>query len=181
MHVDWGSGESVSLLTTDPTEWAAVLSPCQRYRYSLMRRWAAGNHFVLWIMLNPSTADGKTNDATIRRCMRYTKDWGYDGLLVANLYALRATYPGDLALSDIDPVGRENDAHIEVLARRAAIVILAWGQPGPHRERRSTVVRLLRDDGADLHYLTLNKTGDPGHPLYLPATLKPTKWDPVPC
>lgn len=182
MHAAGGAGEPVSILTTDPADWAAVLSPCQRYRYSLMRRWAAGDRFVLWIMLNPSTADGVTNDATIRRCMRYSKDWGYDGLLVANLYALRATHPGDLSVADIDPVGPENDAHIEVLARRAAITVCAWGQPGPIPQRRWDVLRLLRAAAGQwpgLHYLTMNMNGEPGHPLRLLATLKPTKWDPV--
>lgn len=165
----------------DPSEPDAIISPCGRYRYMLRRQWAASRRFVLWLMLNPSTADARTNDATIRRCMRFSREWGYDGLLVGNLYALRTPYPGDL-FRGLDPVGPENDAHIQRLARYAAITVCAWGQPGPIDGRRWAVLRLLRERGAHwpgLHYLTLNQNGEPGHPLRLPATLKPTKWDPV--
>lgn len=160
----------------------ATLSLCGRYRYTLRRRWASSPRYVLWIMLNPSAADATTNDATIRRCLRYSKEWGYGGLLVANLYALRTPYPGDLHRGGVDPVGPENDTHIARLALHAAITVCAWGQPGPDPGRRWAVLRLLRQAGGHwpgLHYLTLNQNGEPGHPLRLPATLKPSKWDPV--
>jgi hypothetical protein len=52
------------------------LSDCGTYRYELWRRWAEGPH-VLFVMLNPSTADAVTDDATIRKCIGYAKRWGY--------------------------------------------------------------------------------------------------------
>ncbi|MDP3851982.1 MAG: DUF1643 domain-containing protein [Luteolibacter sp.] len=51
---------------------SAVLSSCGQYRYELWRRWAEGPH-VLFIMLNPSTADATNDDATIRKCVAYAR------------------------------------------------------------------------------------------------------------
>lgn len=171
---------------------AAVLSDCGRYRYSLERRWADHPRYVLWLMLNPSTADATKNDATIRRCMRFAKDWGYGGILVANLYAWRATHPTELFQAP-DPVGDQgcvdgvpvrNDEFLERLWRRAGTVVCAWGQRGPIAGRRWQVIRLLRASGgldsigiARLNYLTLNGNGEPGHPLRLRSELTPQFWD----
>ena len=74
----------------------AVISQDERHRYSLTRRWGDGPRVCCWIMLNPSTADATTDDPTIRRCIGFTHDWGYDALTVVNLYAWRATDPADL-------------------------------------------------------------------------------------
>lgn len=160
-------------------ESAAVLSECGRYRYALRRQWQQSPMYVLWIMLNPSTADAKTNDATIRRCMRYSREWGFGGMLVGNLYGMRATYPGDL-IEAPDPVGPENDAHLLKMSLVARTIVCAWGQPGPIPARRWQVLRLLGCPklAPPLHYLTLNRNGEPGHPLRLSATLKPTPWVP---
>jgi len=90
----------------DGTTWiqegdgSAVLSPCSRYRYLLGRRLHAPHRrVVMFLMLNPSTADAIQDDATVRRCIGFAHDWGYEVLLVANLFAYRATDPSDLQLS----------------------------------------------------------------------------------
>ena len=84
-------------------ERSANFSRCRRYRYALWRRWAPGDDYVLLVGLNPSTADHRRDDPTIRRCIGFARDWGYSGLCVANLFAFRATYPRDLFAAD-DPV-----------------------------------------------------------------------------
>lgn len=64
----------------------AEFSECRKYRYVLWRRWdwkGYGNQ-VMFIGLNPSTADETEDDPTIRRCIRFAKDWGYSGLLMMN-------------------------------------------------------------------------------------------------
>ena len=48
---------------------------------------------ILFIGLNPSTADETKNDPTIRRCINFAKDWGYGGVMIANLFAFRSTSP----------------------------------------------------------------------------------------
>lgn len=75
------------------------------YRYKLWRvTGAPGTSVALFVMLNPSTADATDDDPTIRRCIRFARDWGHARLLVANLYALRATDPRALSRHP-DPVG----------------------------------------------------------------------------
>lgn len=159
----------------------AFISDCGLYRYSLTRdlspdfdapEYHGGS--VLWVMLNPSTADATADDPTIRRCKAYGTAWGRDRLDVVNLYAYRATMPNTLWLVD-DPVGPANDEHIEELAEAATLIVCAWGQPGPDKGRALHVRGLLENRGP-VHYLRLNKDGSPGHPLYLPKALKPTRW-----
>ena len=74
------------------TPSGAVISQDQLYRYFLWRRWGTGR-VITWLMLNPSTADANTNDATIRKCIGFAKRWGYDGIHVLNLFALRSRDP----------------------------------------------------------------------------------------
>ncbi len=93
---------------------SAVLSECARYRYRLDRAWERDDHglgTVTWVMLNPSTADADVDDPTIRRCIGFSKAWGYNALTVVNLFAWRATSPRDLCAVE-DPVGPDNEAHL---------------------------------------------------------------------
>lgn len=160
----------------------AWFSPCQRYRYTLVRTIDHGflgaphqAETVNFIMLNPSTATATLDDPTIRRCAGYARRWGYGTLVVTNLFAYRATAPADM-LAAADPIGPENDAYISRAARGAALVVAAWGQHGAHRRRDEQVRRLVQAAGKDVHYLRLNANGQPAHPLYLPATLVPQPY-----
>ena len=149
----------------------AVLSPCRRYRYALSRVWDADKPYALFIGLNPSTADEALDDHTIRRCIGFAKSWGYGGLVMANLFAYRATEPEEMKKQD-DPLGEENDYWVVELARYAGVVIAAWGNEGSFRQRSAHVRSLI----PELYYLKLNKSGEPAHPLYLKSTLTPALW-----
>ncbi|ARX81571.1 hypothetical protein SMD44_00969 [Streptomyces alboflavus] len=154
---------------------SAILSDCERYRYLLGREWAVGPTAV-FVMLNPSTADALRDDPTIRRCLRYAQDWGCGALMVANLYAWRATEPADLWLAD-DPVGPENDAHLYAAAAIAAEsggpLVGAWGA----NARPDRIAAVLALPGMDrLTALAVTKAGQPKHPLYLKADLTPQPW-----
>ena len=95
------------------------------YRYMLGRQWGAPP-FLLWMMLNPSTADATEDDPTIRRCSGFAKHWGFGGLVVVNLFAFRATNPADLRAAE-QPIGPENDRHLVNAARSCPRVVAAWG------------------------------------------------------
>lgn len=159
-------------MTTTTNELrTAVISDCGRYRYVLGRRWTAGPT-VAFICLNPSTADARTDDPTIRRIRGFAKAWGYSALVVANLYAWRATDPAELKRAD-DPVGPDNDSHLVRVAADCELVVAAWGVHA--RPERVAAVRAL--PGMDrLHVLGLTKGGAPRHPLYLPGGLVPKPW-----
>lgn len=165
----------------------ADFSRCRRYRYALYRQWADGKAAV-FVGLNPSTADEHSNDPTIRRCIRFARDWGYPGLVMANLYGWRATDPREL-LKAADPVGVEADVWLARLAARAGIVVAAWGvNAEPTRAERAA--QILRGQitvspldamfgGASprpLYVLGLTQGGQPRHPLYMKASARPQEW-----
>lgn len=140
---------------------SARFSPCRTWRYTLERVWGSGEAAV-FIGLNPSTADETEDDPTIRRCIGFAQSWGYDRLIMCNLYAYRSTDPKGL-LATPDPVGPENDVALQVSAEGAGVVVAAWGVHGKP-DRVGHVRGLL----PDLLCLGHTKAGAPKHPLYLP-------------
>ncbi|HEX5426516.1 MAG TPA: DUF1643 domain-containing protein [Candidatus Acidoferrales bacterium] len=149
---------------------AAVISECGRYRYSLTRRWGDGN-CVTWLMLNPSTADANIDDATIRKCIGFSKRWGYARMIVVNLFGLRSTDPRALAKSD-DPVGPQNDWYLHEAFMEGHEVICAWGctqhlTTGPLRLRIGMVLSKIPTHHSKM-CLGRRKDGAPRHPLMLP-------------
>jgi hypothetical protein len=154
----------------------AILSDGGHYRYSLWRIEDETRPLVLWIMLNPSTADASEDDATIRRCLRFTRDWGCGGLLVGNLFAFRATQPSDL-LKQPDPAGEENDLYLRRMMARADWTVVAWGRGVPGMAHRILeVVTLAHDLEEPLLCLGTTHAGDPLHPLRLRADTQPRLW-----
>jgi hypothetical protein len=153
----------------------ALFSSCRRWRTLLWRRWDESKPIANFLMLNPSTADETVLDPTCSRARNYAEAWGYGGLLVTNVFAWRATDPGEMKAVR-DPVGKGNDAAILRAACEAALVVCAWGNHGAHLGRSSQVERLLRTAGIALHVLRLNANGEPAHPLYLPGKLRPRDW-----
>jgi hypothetical protein len=168
----------------DFTEGGATFGPggseSSPYRYNLWRRLTEAPlkqaRRVGFVMLNPSTATDIQDDPTIRRCMGYARAWGFDVLEVANIFALRATDPREIYRHG-SPIGPGNDSHLVELARRVGFVVCAWGKHGAFLARGLNARRHLESSGADLRVLRLNKDGCPTHPLYLPASLQPVKWE----
>lgn len=143
----------------------ASLSECGTYRYALWRTWGPGRT-VMWIMLNPSTADAHQDDPTVRRCQSFSREWGYDGIVVANLFALRATEPKAL-YKHKEPVGPDNDRVLRNLAGASDLVVAAWGTHGFYRGREASVRTMLRHQGTVVVCLGRTKSGSPRHPLYV--------------
>lgn len=183
---------------TEPVyiEATASFDSTRTYRYTLLRRWAEGPS-VLWVMLNPSTADEERLDPTLRRCLQFTRSWGmympsrsvvrrdalaavpFGAFEACNLYAFRSTKPKGLWRA-ADPVGPNNDAAIQSAAKRASLVIVGWGTNAkPERERR--VAQILSDVGVVPHALGTCSNGAPLHPLArgkmrVPDTARPSAW-----
>ena len=155
-------------------EMDAVIDPTGRYRYTLWRSWRSGST-VGFIMLNPSTADYRQNDPTIRRCISFAQAWGYGSLEVVNLFAYRTAYPRQLK-QVTDPTGVENDRCLEAAVRRAEAVILAWGNWGGLYRRDRTVLKLLAPYQSKLYCLDRNQSGHPRHLLYVKGTVRPTPY-----
>lgn len=152
----------------------AVFSSCRRYRYRLWRRWAFGPS-VLWILLNPSTADERSLDPTVTRCRNFSQTWGFAAFDIVNLFAWRAIEPADLFRAH-DPVGSANDAIIQDAVDRTGFIVLAWGNHGLRRGRARDVLSPLAKRRSVLYCLRLTSEGQPAHPLYLPGICTPMPY-----
>jgi hypothetical protein len=158
---------------------SASFSDCRKYRYTLSRIWGAqGQGLLVFVMLNPSTADELTNDPTVERCQRRAILGGFGGLMVVNLFALRSTDPAALKAHP-DPVGAENDHHIVQVCRiPGAVVVCGWGTHGKLKGRDRQVIHLLRQHDIPLHALKVSRDGHPWHPLYVSYDTSPQPWIP---
>ena len=144
----------------------SIISDCGKYRYELHREWDKSKRKVLFIMLNPSTADGLNNDLTTIRCMNFAKKWGYGGIMIGNIYPFRAKRPKDLRkwldeakLTADFNAAHENIKHVETMAEQADMIVCAWGCNHPG-------IPEWVDELGDLFYLELCKDNiTPKHPL----------------
>lgn len=138
-----------------------------KYRYDLYRMLQADNDStVLFVMLNPSTADHVILDPTVTRCKNFAILWGFGSFHVANMFALVSSNPKALETAE-DPVGPLNGQYIARLAKRASKVIVAWGAHKLVRQRQKHVLKLLYKYHEELYCLGYTKKGYPRHPLYV--------------
>jgi hypothetical protein len=160
----------------------AIISECGQYRYWLRRTWD-DKPPVVFVMLNPSTADAEEDDPTIRKCVRLAKHWNHGGIYVVNLFALRSSSPYGLKKVD-DPIGPKNDTHIDATVLATVGIggkaIVSWGaslsQSGFKHIKRlyrrmDEVLGLLK--GVDLHCVGKTDEGFPRHPLFVREDTQP--------
>lgn len=161
----------------DETGNRCVFSPDRVYRYTLLHSWRglldAEDRIACWIALNPSTADENQLDPTLRRIRGYSMRWGYNGFMMLNAFAFRATDPREMEAA-ADPVGPDNDKWLLSETAKADRVFCCWGTHAKLGGRQTHLLELLKD--RPLHYLRLTSGGFPSHPLYLPSDLEPVRW-----
>ena len=175
----------------------AQISSCGSYRFTLERRWGNADEnspYVNWIMLNPSVADHERDDPTIRRCRRFTSEWGYSRLVVTNLYPLITPYPPECRAfaewrhrqdwHSRDVIHHQNLPIVEQVATDADCIIVAWGNaawewddtyPGHVLEEIA-----CHTDVTPL-CLGVNDSGAPRHPSargrsFVPYDFVPIEW-----
>lgn len=175
-------------------------SPCGKYRFTLWRRtgingnWfpiecshgfdacpqcdadasfsGKAKEFVQFVCLNPSTADDKQDDPTMRRCIDFARRWGFGGMCMTNLFAWRDKSPAAMKRA-ADPVGLKNNEWIAKIAERAGMIVAGWGLHGAHNQRATIVRAILKEHGAGkLRALKITNV-EPWHPLYVAAETKP--------
>lgn len=149
----------------------AIISDCGTYRYLLSRVLQGHGDPLVFIMLNPSTADAMQDDPTIRRCVGFANREGASAMVVINLYAFRATEPQCMFIEErlgVDIVGPQNNEMIrKVVGWPASRVVCAWGAAHHAMLRAREVERILRERGAELVCLGTTGKGMPRHPLYV--------------
>lgn len=147
----------------------ATLSLCGRYRYRLWRVWDRTLPMVVWVMLNPSTADASNDDLTLKKVQGFSRQWGFGGVIVVNLYAWRETDPDALtarSLEGADVVGPENDLHLRAAMQDAHLVLCAWGAHTVSRARAAAVLAMVPETVA-CECLGRTSGGAPRHPSRL--------------
>lgn len=140
----------------------ATFSDCRKYRYALWRIWDENKPFIMFIGLNPSTANENDNDPTIRRVIGFAKDWGYGGIYMMNLFAIVSSNPEVLKTSS-DPIG-ENDKWLLEIKEKCKDVLFAWGNFDVNGRDKT-----VSDIFPKAVCLGFNKNGSPKHPLYISA------------
>lgn len=161
---------------------SAVISPCGLYRYRLQRDIDPlhGWQRVAFVMVNPSTADAETDDATIRKVIGFSARMGARHVVVGNLFAFRATDIRALR-SASDPVGVENDAHLRRILGEVDICIAAWGTlaklPPELRRRWARFHDMAVAAGTRLMCLGTAQDGHPLHPLMLGYERRLSIWE----
>lgn len=146
----------------------AALSDCGTYRYRLWRIWDETLQNVMFMLHNPSTADASVDDPTVRRCIRFARDWGYGGIFIGNISPYRATNPDELKGKDLKVlIPDENLGHTIEMAQYCHLHVLAHGVLAT-KELNLFLLPLVR-----WHCLGKTQDGYPKHPLYLKSDLKP--------
>lgn len=159
---------------TDDWESRAVVDRRDRYRYSLWYGWNATAPQLTFVMLNPSTANEKTLDPTVRRCFRFAQAWGYGSVELVNLFALRTPYPALLKQAE-RPVGVLNDEHLLAACQAGQRVIIAWGNEGSFQGRDRTFLALC-PSLSSLYCLGVTQQQQPRHPLYVRRDVEVIPW-----
>jgi hypothetical protein len=132
---------------------------------------------AVFCLNNPSTADDKEDDPTVRRGWGFTEAWGMNRMVFVNTNCHRATRPRDRRPM---PQLQEdwNSANLRHFALEASIIVCAWGDAADPKDA-ARAIRVLRSSGRPLHVLgPLTKSGNPRHILYLRSDLKPAEWSP---
>ncbi len=151
----------------------AIFSEDRIHRYVLIREWDLNKPSLMFVSLNPSTADETKNDPTVRRCIGFAERWGFGKLFMMNMFAFRATLPTDLFNSE-NPIGDKNDYWLKKIAKKADKIVLAYGNHGDFKGRHIKILKLIDNP----YCIKKSKTGMPTHPLYLKYTKKPIKYYP---
>ena len=154
-----------SVIGDEPT--GAFFSRDRQHRYLLWRTWAGLDNLLHFVGLNPSVADEKNNDPTIRRCIGFAKREGASGVLVTNLFSYCSTDPKDLKAAS-NPVRAVNKEWIDAAQALAAKTVACWGVHGTHGNRS---LETLGGLGSVFCFGT-TRSGEPRHPLYLRGDAK---------
>lgn len=144
----------------------AIFTGHRGHRVYLWRKWEKAGSMIMFIGLNPSTADESRDDPTIRRCIGFAQRWGYSGMFMCNAYTLVS--PDPKKLNTEKPVTMGAYLAMRTIRGLCKEAVAAWGNQIELVRGWEEWVRRIRDDLAPLQCFGTTKLGHPRHPLYLP-------------
>ncbi len=172
-------GGKVRLALMEGVNGDATFSDDGRYR-RLMRRWLGDrfpDRYIMFIGMNPSTADATVNDPTCAREWTFAQREGFDAMVKANVGDYRATHPKMLLEPGVVASSPENLQAIRTAARDASRVVLCHGKLNKALAPAGCeLVEALKADGHELWCFGVNGDGSPKHPLYLRADTPLVRW-----
>lgn len=140
----------------------AIFSDCRAYRYALWRVWDTSLPLIMFIGLNPSTANERKADPTIRRIIGFAKRWGYGGFYMMNLFPFVTPYPEALIDCELVQI-QTNDLKIKEVSAKCKDIVFSWGNFKVAKER----ARVFIENFPNAKCLYKNKNGSPVHPLFV--------------
>ena len=141
----------------------AKFCEAKKNRYFLKREWDSSKGLLLYIMLNPSMADDKNDDPTIRRLINFTKKFNYGGFLVSNIFTKITSNPKKLDKSR--GMTKTNFEKLLKLINKVDQIVYAWGNSVEEP-------KILKDLISNPKCFGKNYNGTPKHPLYLQKNSK---------
>lgn len=165
---------------------AVIDGPC---RLELIRSWGPGPRLVV-AGLNPSRADGRRDDPTMRREMGFAWRWGYGSLVKVNVYPFITSSPAELkrllAIPALEAAAFRRN--VEICAgwlKAAPMAIAAWGNHADADGLKRWLTAIEKRIGGRLawHCLATNADGSPKHTLArgrhrIPDDATPQPWSP---
>lgn len=149
---------------------AAKFNEDHTHRYYLSRIWDDSTSKMLFIGINPSTADGEDDDHTVSRLVNFCKSWGFGGFYIVNLYSFVSPDPDKMIQHYLGLTNKmEKSLHKQNMqvalryGRICAMTTFMWGASIPNEEQADKYIRTFRDAycfGKTAH-------GYPKHPLFL--------------
>lgn len=158
-------------LFENESDFGAVFSECRRYRYALWRIWDSTKPLVMFVGLNPSSANEADADPTIRSVARIAKHNGYGGFYMMNCFPYVSTNPDELR--DFGNIATNNHWLCKVAAV-CKCVVFAWGSFAVVRKLGKDVE--MTEMFPKAKALFVNKNGSPKHPLYCKSATKFVEW-----
>ena len=151
-----------------------------KYRYILIRTINACNpKKILFVGVNPSTADVNTDDPTTRKLIEFTRRWGYGKYLLMNAFPYRATDIKDLAEYQNNQY-RHNRTEIQDAAHKVDLIVPMWGRISKIPKHLLPEVQVIEDiliaSRKPIEVFDWTKDGEPKHPLMLPYSIVPQSF-----
>ena len=143
----------------------AVVDHTRHYRFVLWRFWDERPR-VLFIGLNPSTADEYHNDPTVHRLLAFANKWGYGGIYLCNVFSYRAKNPE--TLSEVEAIHSANIPAIMMANKLTVMAVVAWGDGIEKVKNGRSVAEHIKKLVEPAFCFGLTQKGNPKHPLYLP-------------
>ena len=159
----------------------AEFSDDYRFRHKLMRDWTVeGQHSrtILWIGMNPSTANIDFNDPSCHREFLFSRQWEYTRYLKGNILDYRATRPRDIPRDLGAARSLRNLEAIGEMAADAECVVIAHGNMlKRHHPAIDDVLRVLAQNRVPMFCLGWTGKGVPRHVLTVPADVQLQRLD----